>query len=287
MMRSLMSAVTGLRAQQTAMDVIANNMANVNTAGFRSSSTQFEDLYYQTLNGGTAETNPSQVGYGAQVSGVSKNMTSAGSTTTDNPWDLYIDGSGYFAVSTSNAADATPAYFTRVGNFTFDTNGYLVDPNGNFVMGTADGGATTTPLHLIGATINGVDITADVYRDLRDITFNNDGSISASYHSHPGVLQLGGNNLQVVLATFVNENGLSQVGNNDYAETESSGGPTYTTALAGNNTKLRSNALEMSNVDMAKQFTDMITTERGFQANSRIITVSDTMLDELINLKRS
>gem|GEM_PF-2816673 len=287
MMRSLMSAVTGLRAQQTAMDGIANNRANVNTAGFRSSSTQFEDLYYQTLNGGTAETNPSQVGYGAQVSGISKNMTSAGSTTTDNPWDLYIDGSGYFAVSTSNAADAVPAYYTRVGNFTFDTNGYLVDPNGNFVMGTADGGATVTPLCLIGATINGVTIDADVYRDLRDITFNSDGSISASYNSHPGTIQIGGNNLQVVLATFVNEKGLSQVGNNDFAETESSGNPTYTTALAGNNTKLRSNALEMSNVDMAKEFTDMITTQRGFQANSRIITVSDTMLDELINLKRS
>ncbi|HEX2937560.1 MAG TPA: flagellar hook-basal body complex protein [Ruminiclostridium sp.] len=296
MMRSMMSAVTGLRAQQTAMDVIGNNIANVNTAGFRSSSTQFEDLYYQTLNGGTAETNPSQVGYGAQVSGVSKNMTSSGATTTDNPWDLYIDGSGYFAVSTNKNASSA-SYYTRVGNFTFDTSGYLVDASGNYVMGTSDNGATMSPICLQGAnvSINGTTIDSNVYKDLRDITFNNDGSISASYQSKPGKIQIattsGGtttySDLKVALATFVNENGLAQAGNNDYESTESSGNPSYTVALNGSTTKIRSNALEMSNVDMAKEFTNMIVTQRGYQANSRVITVSDSMLDELINLKRS
>ena len=119
MMRSMMSAVTGLKAQQTSMDVIGNNIANVNTAGFKSSSTQFEDLFYQTLSGATVETNPSQVGYGAEVSGVSKNMTSAGATTTDDPWNLYIDGDGYFAVASQTGA-TTPSYFTRVrGLFLF------------------------------------------------------------------------------------------------------------------------------------------------------------------------
>lgn len=296
MMRSMMSAVTGLRAQQTAMDVEGNNIANVNTAGFRSSSTQFEDLFYQTLNGGSAETNPSQVGYGSQVSTISKDMTSSGATTTDNPWDLYIDGNGYFALSSTNGAGATPSYYTRVGNFTFDTNGYLVDSaNGSYVMGTSDNGTTLSPLCLTGTNvyINGTKITSDVWKDLRDVTFNTDGSISASYNSKPGTIQTssdGGttfSNLKVALASFVNENGLSQIGNNDFEATESSGPASYYTALNSNTTQIRSDALEMSNVDMAKEFTDMIVTQRGFQANSRVITISDTMLDELINLKRS
>lgn len=294
MMRSMMSAVTGLRAQQTAMDVLGNNMANVNTAGFRASTTQFEDLYYQTLNGGTAETNPSQVGYGAQVSGVSKNMTSSGATITDNPTDLYIDGSGYFSVTPNNTNPATPSYYTRVGHFHFDTTGNLVDASGNYVIGTADNGATLRTVQLQGADvyINGTQITPDVYKDLRDITFNSDGSISASYNSTPGRIQIQTGagtyaDLKVALASFVNEEGLSQAGNNNYEATASSGTPTFDTALDNNGTKIRSNALEMSNVDMAKEFTDMIVTQRGFQANSRVITISDTMLEELINLKRS
>lgn len=304
MMRSMMSAVTGLKAQQTAMDVIGNNIANVNTAGFKSSSTQFEDLFYQTLSGGSEETNPSQVGYGAQVSGVTKNMSSAGATTTDDPWNLYIDGDGYFAVAAQSTA-TTPAYFTRVGNFTFDTKGYLVDANGNYVMGTSGtpGNITLKAICLDGATFTPTDpadtvdkgvITVDPtsttgiqYGDLRDITFNKDGSISATYNSVTGTITDGTDNYKVVLAAFVNEKGLSQVGSNYYQPTQSSGVAGYTIAGDGNTTKLESNALEMSNVDVATEFTNMIVTQRGFQANARVITTSDTMLEELVNLKRS
>jgi flagellar hook protein FlgE len=293
MMRSMMSAVTGLRAQQTAMDVIGNNIANVNTAGFKSSSAQFEDLFYQTLSGATEETNPSQVGYGAQVSGISKNMSSTGATQTDNPWQLYIDGGGYFTIAD---AAGDPAYYTRVGNFTFDKTGHLVDSSGNNVMGTVDNGATQIPIN-IDDTTNTYFTTTDgtktvmtdaMYNAMGNISFNSDGSIAATYNNQNGVFtDADGNPIKVAIATFVNEYGLSQAGNNDFESTQSSGTANYTTALNGNTTRIRGNELEMSNVDVANEFTNMIVTQRGFQANSRVITTSDTLLEELINLKRS
>lgn len=305
MMKSMQSAVTGLRAQQTAMDVIGNNIANVNTAGFKASSTTFSDLFYQTLNGGSEFVDPSQVGYGAQVSGVSKNMTNAGATTTDNPTDLYIDGSGYFALATSQ--DATAAnYYSRVGNFAFQ-DGYLVDKTtGAFVMAfdpesntmsalhiDSEGAATVSLVPESGASIDINDDTSDpaypngTFAALTGITVNQDGSISASIGSVTGKLcDENGNPIRIALCQFQNDGGLTQVGDNFYAASESSGAPVNGVAGTNNTTVLRSGALEMSNVDIAKEFTNMIITQRGFQANSRVITVSDSMLEELVNLKR-
>lgn len=301
MMRSMMSAVTGLRAQQTAMDVIGNNIANVNTTGFKSSSTNFEDLFYQTLDAGTQQVNPSQVGYGSQVSNVSKNMTSTGATQTDNPTDLYIDGQGFFAVNTK--ADGTgQTYFTRVGNFHFDQTGKLVDSSGNYVesnLGAAgvyknvhlDTDATSAAWLIPNDGTAAVQITSGTnFAQLSNISINSDGSIKASIGNKTGTISSDGtaaNDIKVGLATFLNDSGLSEVGSNYYLASQSSGAANYTTGGGTNATVIRSNALEMSNVDLAKEFTDMITTQRGFQANSRVITVSDSMLDELINLKRS
>lgn len=318
MLKSMSSAVSGLKAQQTAMDVIGNNIANVNTSGFKSSTTNFEDLFYNTLAGATEETNPSQVGYGAQVSNVTKNMTSGGAMTTDNPWNLYIDGDGYFAVSTkataNNSVNVNPAsYYTRVGNFSFNADGYLVDANGNYVLGTTSTVGAMSPVNMVGSYFTPTDHTNTTdageikpssytsgikYSDLRDITFNSDGSISATYDGVTGYITTGTgsydattyaikNKLKIALATFVNENGLSQVGNNYYQPTASSGAVVFTTAGDNNTTSFESNALEGSNVDLATEFTNMITTQRGFQANSRVITTSDTLLEELVNLKRS
>jgi flagellar hook protein FlgE len=321
MMKSLSSAVSGLEAQQTAMNVIGNNIANVNTDGFRSSSTNFEDLFYQTLNPGTSEVDPSQVGYGAQVSNVSKNMTSQGATQTDNPTDLYIDGSGYFAVNTkldpSTNAPIGQTYYTRVGHFSFDQNGYLVDGNGNYVMSEStdestgdvtlspvDLGNATTPMYLIpndGSApilINGTnppDDSGTNISQLSNIAIGSDGSITASLGDATGTIATSSdatagvatNPERIGLANFLNEAGLSEVGNNYYVASQSSGAPSYTTAGNNNSTVIRTNALEMSNVDLASEFTNMIITERGFQANARVITVSDSMLDELLSLKRS
>jgi flagellar hook protein FlgE len=338
MMRSMSSAVSGLKAQQTAMDVIGNNIANVNTNGFSSSSAHFEDLFYQNLKGGSAETNPSQVGYGAQVSDISKNMGDTGATTTDKSTDLYISGDGYFAVCTSPGttstsgtftATSTASYYTRVGNFHFDSNGYLCDSNGNYVMAckttTTTAGVTTTsmspfriqgnyltatatdssgtteyysyPMTSATSTTAPTTINATVYSELRDLTFNSDGSISATLNgtsytittdpttyigtadtTKPTMLQIG-------LANFVNEDGLTQVGNNYYQPSASSGAAGY--SVASGTTEIESGALQSSNVNVASEFTTMITTQRGFQACSRVITTSDTLLEELINLKRS
>jgi flagellar hook protein FlgE len=307
MMKSLSSAVSGLKSQQTAMDVIGNNIANVNTSGFKSSSTNFEDLFYNTLSAGTAETDPSQVGYGSEVQSVTKNMTSGGATTTSNPWNLYIDGEGYFAVSTT--ADATTASdYTRVGNLSFDTNGYLVDSNGNYVLGTYGSSSSdySTNLKTIclgtssayyfvptdGTTGTALsDTTAKVFKNMTDVTFNTDGSITATYNGKSGTIRTSnsttGTAVKVALANFVNEGGLSSVGNNNYNATSSSGTAIYTVAGGTNSTTLESDALESSNVDISSEFTNMIITQRGFQANARVITTSDTMLEELVNLKRS
>jgi flagellar hook protein FlgE len=330
MMKSLSSAVSGLEAQQTAMNVIGNNIANVNTTGFRSSTANFEDLYYQTLNAGNSEVNPSQVGYGSQVSGVTKNMTSAGATQTDNPTDLYIDGKGYFAVNTQVATDGTATgqtYYTRVGHLSVDSNGFLVDGNGNYVMSAAvdssDGtvtstnavelGNSTTPMYLIpndgsaAIEINGTTdstVPSVAASDLSNIAIGSDGTITATANGVTGTIATDSTGIdattgevtdpeRIVLANFVNESGLTEAGNNYYTASQSSGAPSLTVAgsnsAAGttNSTVLRSDALEMSNVDLASEFTNMIITERGFQANARVITVSDSMLDELLSLKRS
>lgn len=306
MMKSLSSAVSGLKAQQTAMDVIGNNIANVNTAGFKSSTTNFEDLFYSNLAGATEQTNPSQVGYGAKVSNVTKDMTSGGASTTDNPWNIYIDGDGYLGVSIDPAQPAS--YYTRVGNLSFTTRGYLVDSNGDYVMGmkSTDDHTTVAPkaLCLVGSYFTPVDSNSTAqggkivdtatggvsYDKLRDISFNADGSISATYNGVTGTITSGGHvtdKLVLSLATFVNEAGLTQSGNNYYQVSAASGPVSYVGAQTGNSTKIESNALESSNVDVAREFTNMIITQRGFQANSRVITTSDTMLEEIVNLKRS
>lgn len=315
MMKSLSSAVSGLKAQQTAMDVIGNNISNVNTSGFKSSSTNFEDLFYNTLSGATPQTNPSQVGYGAKVSNVTKDMTSGGATTTDNPWNIYIDGDGYLGVTLSPAANTDTtvnpaAYYTRVGNLTFTTNGYLVDSCGNYIIGSSSAGGAQTPLCLVNSYFTPTDKAnaslggkielgggAVPFDKLRDITFNSDGSITATYNGITGIVTTTEaaydaadrvtDKLEVSLATFVNEAGLSQCGNNYYQVTAASGSVTYVKAGDSNTTKIESNALESSNVDVAREFTNMIITQRGFQANSRVITTSDTMLEEIVNLKRS
>lgn len=320
MMRSMQSAVTGLRAQQTAMDVIGNNIANVNTVGFKASLAEFSDLFYQTLNSGNETVAPSQVGYGAQMSNVSKNMTSVGAQTTDNPTDLYLDGEGFFGV-TADPNGKTPQYFTRVGNFSFNTQGYLVDKaTGFYVMGydasavapnpkmspikintNTIAGSPTTYTNVIKLVPTGGGAAIDIddsgtFAGLTDVSINSDGSITAKVNNTTGKLYIGGTHgsagadgqkLQIGLSTFLNSSGLAQVGNNFYVATESSGAANETTPGTNNNTQIRTGELEMSNVDVAKEFTNMIQTQRGFQANSRIITVSDSMLEELVNLKRS
>lgn len=324
MMRSLYSGVTGLKTHQTRMDVIGNNIANVNTTGYKSSRTVFQDLYSQTLSGGSRNmfnattntglggVNPKQVGLGVTLSTIDVQHTPGAAQYTGNTLDLCINDDGFFVIAEASGA----LTYTRAGNFYTDDLNYLVTGEGKFVTGfmvdpnTGDLVQTngTTPadgvhnagvmgqIQLVHPLDN--DSSAQVIpggRKLTNISIGENGLITAYYEgvaasvgppaitAEPeGIVYLG----QIRLATFPNTNGLTKSGANQYTQTSSSGTPYFTTPgydVAG---KLTPGALEMSNVDLANEFVDMIVTQRGFQANSRVITTTDSMLEELINLKR-
>jgi flagellar hook protein FlgE len=276
MIKSLYSAVTGLKSQQTRMDVIANNIANVSTNAFKSSRVIFKDIYYQTLSNATAPsanksgTNPQQVGFGTQVASIDVQNTRSGMQQTDKPSDLYISGDGYFTVK-DGSGDTS---YTRLGHFSFDVSGNLVDTNGSYVCGGTP--SLTTPITIV-STINIPNIS-----DYSNVSIGKDGTISG-VNSTTGVVDTLG---QIALAKFPNADALSQNGNLYCNITPNSGLPKY--AIPGSNAtgSLVSGGLEMSNVDLSKEFTDMITTQRSFQANARVITTSDEILQELVGLKR-
>ncbi len=275
MIKSMFSAVTGLKSHQTMMDVIGNNIANVNTAGFTASRVLFKDMYYQTLSAASEATddlggtNPMQLGYGVAVGSIQVTNSRSGYQQTARTLDLYIAGDGYFVI-----ADGNGTKFTRVGAFDFDAEGNLVDANGNFVYGLKKNAA--------GKWVLGDPIKVDDLEDYVDITIDQAGVIKGKDINDGQIKELG----RVAMAVFNNPAGLSQEGGLYLTETENSGAPVYTGAGDGLAGPLLSGALEMSNVDLSKEFTDMIVAQRGFQANSRVITTSDQILEELINLKR-
>jgi len=270
MMRSLYAGVSGLRNHQTRMDVIGNNIANVNTAGFKRNRVSFQDMLYQNMRGASAPagtlggTNPAQIGLGITIASVDTIHTQGSTQTTGKMNDLMIQGDGFFVLGDNAGANLV---YTRAGNFEFDSNGQLVNPaNGMFVLDT--GGAVIT-----------------VPTDAQSWKIDATGTLT--YVDNTGSTQTAA---QIRVSKFPNPSGLEKIGENLYRSTPNSG--TVVDGFAGDaatglsNTKIVPGALEMSNVDLSQEFTDMIITQRGFQANSRIITVSDEMLQELVNLKR-
>ncbi|MBF7081956.1 flagellar basal-body rod protein FlgF [Desulfallas sp. Bu1-1] len=256
MLRSLFSGVSGMRAHQMRMDVIGNNIANVNTTGFKSSRANFQDVIYQTLRGGGKSTNPVQIGTGSKIGSTSANFTPGALQNTNRTLDLAIQGNGLFILT-----DGTNKYYTRDGAFFIDSTGQLVNADGLKVCG-ADGNT----LPSLGTSINSISI-------------DDQGRIYINGNTDPASAP------QIGIATCPNYEGLSKKGNNLYEATVSSGTVTHTTATNAG-CKINSGYLEMSNVDLSDEFANMITTQRGFQANARVITVSDTLLEELIQLKR-
>lgn len=281
MMRSLYAGVSGLRNHQTRMDVIGNNIANVNTIGFKRNRVSFQDMLYQSIRGASAPagtlggTNPSQVGLGVNIATIDTIHTQGSTQTTGKMTDLMLQGDGFFVLADS--AGNNPVY-TRAGNFELDAQGYLVNPaNGMYVMNA-----------------NGARIFIDPANNPQSLKIDTLGNVSyingTTGATVPAVLP--DPNFQIRLAKFNNYSGLEKIGDNLYKETNNSG--LVINTYAGDtvnpnglvNTRITPGALEMSNVDLSQEFTDMIITQRGFQANSRIITVSDEMLQELVNLKR-
>ncbi len=261
-----------MRGFQTKLDVIGNNIANVNTIGFKAGRVMFQDILSQSVAGVTAPVegtsggiNAKQVGLGVAISAIDTLHTPGSAMTTNVPTDVRIDGDGFFAVA-PNADGGTP-YLTRAGNFTLDAAGQLVTSDGMFVLDS--GGAPIT-----------VDPTT-----IKAFSIAQDGSIIgvAADGTTQTIAQLG-------LVKVVNPGGLEKVGGNLYRVTPNANPDGEVEITTANDPDAGTGAivagqLEMSNVDLTSEFTEMIVAQRGFQANSRIITTSDEILQEIVNLK--
>lgn len=271
MIRSLYSGVAGMKNHQIRMDVIGNNIANVNTTGYKAGRANFQDTLYQTIKSASNNTNPAQAGLGIGLSSISSNMNSGGLKSTGRTLDLAINGSGFFKVT-----DDTTDYYTRDGIFYLTDDGYLVNSNGLKVKGN------------VGGNLNKViQIDNITTKTVATINIQNDGTITGTYTDGSALTFVGGGTAQITLNIFNNQDGLKRANNNLFEEiTASSGAAQEGTAGNPGYGTIESGYVEMSNVDLTDEFTDMITTQRGYQAGARIITVSDTMLEELINLKR-
>ena len=288
MLRSMFAGVSGLRSHQTMMDTVGNNISNINTHGYKSSRTTFQDALYQTIRGATGAAdeegpeqggvNPTQVGLGARVASIDQNFAQGGLQTTNRATDFAIDGDGFFVVSDGGivADDGGGALFTRNGAFSFDAEGRLVTGNGQFVMGY-EGDATEGDLSVISD-----DALDESIGQLSDISIGNDGLVTGR-NSEGEEVNIG----RIALATFDNPNGLTRAGNSMFTTSVNSGDPDIGAPGGDNGSGVtQGGVLEMSNVDLAEEFTNLIMAQRGFQANSRTITTSDEMLQELVNLKR-
>jgi flagellar hook protein FlgE len=264
-LRSLFTGISGLNAHQEMLDVVANNIANVNTTGFKSSTTVFADTLSQTIAGATQPgatggNNPQQVGLGVQVVGTDLNFTQGSSQATGVGSNLLINGDGFFMVTKGGQQ-----LYTRAGEFTLDSAGHLVTPDGAEVQDV-----NGNLLDLSGLT-NG---TYDSY------TIGTDGKVNA-VDPTGAITTLG----QVGLATFSNPHGLQKVGDTEFATTVNSGTPSIGAPGTGSRGTVSPGYVEMSNVDLSKELTALIVAERGFQANSKVITTSDEVLQTLVNLK--
>ena len=391
MLRSLFSGISGLRAHQQMMDTTGNNIANVNTTGYKSSQTTFEDTLSQLVRsagapqGGVGGTNPAQIGLGVRLGGISNNFSQGAAQTTGRSTDLMIQGDGFFVVQ-----NAGQDLYTRNGSFSFDTNGSLVTSDGGVVQGwSANNGVVNTnsavsPIQLpmgtllppkatgqvtVGGnlpgdttsanpivtsmttydaqgnqvtlsasftkvtptqwsvtlndgavssgpstlnfaangstpspttmTVNGVNVdlsgvtsysgqstVSAIQQDgsaagtLQSFTISQDGTLTGVFSN--GLKQT---LAQLALASFSNPNGLEKAGNSTFQTTANSGTPQLGVAGSAGRGVLQQGALEMSNVDLAQEFTNLVIAERGFQANSRVITTSDEILQDLVNIK--
>jgi len=340
------------------MDVIGNNIANVNTIGYKAARTVFQDVFSQTAQTGSANqsvnfgmggTNPIQIGLGVRLSTIDVLHGPAPMQRTDRALDMMINDDGYFVVGVPNPRHPDPFgleedafdignyegggwelededgaiiprftyLYTRAGDFKMDNDGYLVTSHGYYVLGykvlpfTYDGDEFTLieniEEHNIeedGPVFWRSELTDWIARGTQDDgTFEADGprpmpkaikledeQVGFAVDSD-GMINIIEDNrrrpiFQLTMAMFANPEGLEKVGNSLYRQSPSSGDSNLTVAKFNGAGSVSGGGLEMSNVDLASEFTDMIVTQRGFQANSRIITVSDTMLEELVNLKR-
>lgn len=253
MFRSLNIAATGMAAQETKLDTISNNLANVSTTGYKRQGTEFEDLLYQNLRAATpnaqggAAPSGTQVGTGVRVVSTSRSFAQGATIQTSNPLDVAIEGAGFLTVSKASGEIG----YTRAGSLKMDSTGRLV---------TNDGLPVEPPINIP------LDATA--------VTIASDGTISATTAAGRSTVQLG----QLQIATFPNPGGLDATGHNLFAPTAASGEPTTgSPGLDGRGTILQG-ALEGSNVEMVEEMVGLIRTQRAYEVNSKVISAADDML---------
>ncbi len=257
MIRSLWVARTGIDAQQTSLEVIANNLANTSTNGFKRQRPVFQDLLYQTLRQAGAQSSQStqipsglQIGTGVNPVSTVTNFIEGALENTGNPLDVAINGQGFFQVL---LPDGTTAY-TRDGSFQKDNQGQMVTSSGYPVQPSI-----TIPSNAL------------------TITIANDGVVSVTQAGTTATTQVG--SLQV--ATFINNGGLQRIGENFYLETASSGSPTPTTPGTNGAGYLTQNYVETSNVNVAEELVSMIQTQRAYEMNTKVVKTADEMLARL------
>ncbi len=284
MLRSLFAGISGLRVNQTMLDVTGNNIANANTTGYKASTTVFQDTLSQMLtnaSGASATrggTNPMQVGLGVQVAGIATNLGQGSSQITGRGSDLMLQGDGFFVVRQGGEN-----LYTRAGAFTFDTEGSLTTPNGNRVQGYAldAAGNATGPLIDVTQSTAGLTPAVPAGVELTSWGIGNDGKLRGVFSD--GIQR---DMVQLAVADFTNPMGLEKAGETSYRVSANSGDPQFGVPGEDGNGKVLAGALEMSNVDLAAEFTNLILAQRGFQASSRVITTSDSVLEDLVNIKR-
>jgi flagellar hook protein FlgE len=283
------AAISGLEAHQTMLDVTANNLANVDTIGYKAQRTTFVDELSQNLtaatgpNGFNGGSNAKQVGLGVQVGSIDNLMGGGSLQTTGNALDIAIQGDGFFQVG-NGAPGTTAPYtsnlpstvnYTRAGNLTLNSAGFLTTQSGQYVVGS------TAPSSSSSATPTYINVPPGS----TNIAVGQDGGVS--YTDENATSPTFGQTVTagyITLATFPNQAGLQRDGGSMWSATASSGAATVGTPSVGGYGETLSGELEMSNVDLATEFTNMITAERGYQANSKVITTADSMLQTVVNM---
>jgi len=263
--QTLYTAATGMEALETKLDVIANNMANVNTTGFKKDRANFEDVFYrqyrlpgaQDADGNRTPTGI-EVGLGTRVSSTQSNYEQGSFETTNNQLDFAIEGDGFFQVNNPNG----DPYYTRAGNFGLNAQGQLV-------LGSANNGYLLEP-------------PITIPQDATDIVVTADGQIQVRTQSSTTLQTIG----QLQLAKFLNPDGLLKLGDNLYQKTDASGDETLGNPGQTGLGNIRQGFLEASNVEPVTELIDLITTQRAFELNSQVVQAGDQIMQIVANLRR-
>jgi flagellar basal-body rod protein FlgG len=256
-MRALSIASTGMLAQQTNVEVIANNLANMNTTGFKEQRAEFQDLLYQnilspgtqTSDQGTYAPGGIQVGTGVKTAATYRIVTQGDLTSTSNPYDVAVQGPGYFRIQQTDGTDA----YTRAGNFSLSPQGQLVTQDGMLVQ-------------------PGIAIPQNAL----NVTINAQGQVNATVAGNATPQTVG----QLELTRFPNESGLNAVGGNLFLETPASGSPQAGVPGSPGYGTIQQGFLETSNVNSVNEITALITAQRAYEMNSKVVTAADQMMQQ-------